>query len=321
MKKVVVIAGFHPAGMNMLMARNDIETVVVDNPTQENIKKAIVNADAVTIRTAPLTSDLLSLAPNLKIVSRYGVGTDNIDVEYCSSKNIPVAVTAGGNDRSVAEHAFMFIMNLSKDMKGGELAVLKKDWLYREARVMHDLYDKNVLLIGFGRIGQRLAHLCLAFDMKVLAYDPYVTSSPVEGVTMVSDFRDALPVADFISLHLPFNKQTKDIIGKEELHQCKAGAFLINTARGGLISEENIMYALDNELLAGVGLDVFTQEPPEPSLPLFKHPRSFFTLHTAGMSEECTKNLSEMTVQRIFDCFDGQLEDKYVFNRKDIKKG
>lgn len=317
-KKVVVIAEFHPKGLDLLKANDEYEVVVVKEPTADNISKAMVDADAVTIRTAQLTKEQLALAPNLKIVSRYGVGTDNIDVAYCSSKGIPVAVTVGGNDKSVAEHAFMLMISLAKDMKAGEQAVVDKNWKYRDSRRIHDLYGKTVLILGFGRIGQRLAKHCLSFDMNIIAYDPYLEKSPVDGVQLVKDYHDVLPQADFVSLHVPLTPETKDIIGVNELKVMKESAFLINTARGGLVNEDLLAQALKNGEIAGVGLDVFVQEPPDPTHPLFQHERSFFSLHTAGMSEECTANLGVMTVQRIFDCFENKLDPKFIFNRKNL---
>lgn len=317
-KKVVIIGEFHPKGLDILKADGNYEVVIVKETTADNIAQAIVNADAVTVRTAQLTKAQMELAPNLKIVSRYGVGTDNIDVDYCSSRGIPVAITIGGNDKSVAEHAFMLMINFAKDMKSGEQAVLDKNWSYRDLRTIHDLYGKTILILGFGRIGQRLAKHCLSFDMNIIAYDPYLEKSPLENVQLVKNYHDILPLADFVSLHVPLTPQTKGIIGPNELKIMKKSAFLINTARGGLVDEEVLAEAIKNGDIAGVGLDVFTHEPPDSSLPLFKHQRSFFSLHTAGMSEECTSNLSVMTVQRIFDFFDHKLDPNFVINRQHL---
>ncbi|QIQ20387.1 hydroxyacid dehydrogenase [Zophobihabitans entericus] len=317
-KKVVVISEFHPAGIKLLQAREDIDLVIVKDPTPENISKAVVNADVITIRTQKITREQLALAPNLKLISRYGVGTDNIDMAYCNEKKIPVAITVGGNDKSVAEHAFTLIMSLAKDMKMSDKAIQDSNWKYRDTRSIHDLYDKNVLILGFGRIGQRVARFCQAFSMNVTAYDPYLPKSPVENVKLVKDFHSELAHADFVTLHLPLTKETNGLFGKRELSMMKDGSFFINTARGELVHEDDLLEALNSKKLKGVGLDVFSHEPPDPSHPLFKHDRSFFTPHAGGMSEECTSNLAVMTVQRIFECFEGKLDLSYVFNRKEI---
>ena len=172
MYKVVVISSFHEQGL-ALLRRDDIELHVVDDFSHESLSRALKDADAVTVRTIPLTPELLDFAPRLRIVSRFGVGTDNIPVDYLSNRGIPVAIAVDSNVTTVAEHTLMMLLALAKRAFEGDRAVREDHFAWRNDHPTSDLRDKTILLVGYGRIGRRVAHLCRAFDMRVEVYDPY----------------------------------------------------------------------------------------------------------------------------------------------------
>lgn len=316
---VLAISSFHEKGLALLRNRPDLlKLTILTDTSPESIAKAIPTADAITIRTAPLTKELLSLAPNLKIVSRHGVGTDNIDVAYLSTRKIPVAIAIDSNVGSVGEHTLMMMLALAKDAFAGDRATRTGDYHWRDKRTPVDLAGRTVLVMGFGRIGQKVASLCRMMDMRVLAFDPYITKSPVDGVEMVRDFRAVLPEVDFLTLHMPGTPETKGLIGPKELAAIKKGAFLINCARGGMVDEDLLCQALDSGQLGGAGLDVFAQEPPDISHPLFRQERTILSPHNAALTEECAIRMATQAAQNVIDCLEGKLAPRVVINRRQI---
>ncbi len=318
MFKVVATANFHPKGMQMLRDHPDIDFSVITDPSPEGIKKGVTGADGIVVRTQLLPKEALELASNLRVVSRFGVGTDNIDVAHLSSRGIPLAIAVDANAVAVAEHTLMLMLNLAKDYKAGEASLRGGDWKWRDKGTSGELGGKTVLLMGFGRIGQKVARFCQAFDMRILVFDPYVQSSPIIGVELVADYRRYLPETDYLCMHFPSTPETRALIGREELAAIKRGAFLVNPARGGIIAESLILEALETGQLGGVGLDVFDAEPPAGDNPLFNHPRSYFTPHTAGMSEEAMTRMGVQAAENCIAGLRGELEPRVLFNRKEL---
>ena len=239
MYNVVCVGTFHQKGIELLASRPELFTFhVLTDLSAASIARGVTDADAIIVRTSPLPKETLALAPNLRIVSRHGVGTDNIDVAYLSSRNIPVAIAIDSNVGSVAEHTLMMLLALAKDAVAGDKATRAGAFDWRDQRTASDVAGKTVLVLGLGRIGQRVATLCRAFGMRVLAFDPYVKESPIPDVEMVPDFREHLPETDFLCLHLPSTPETVGMVGAAELVQLKRGAFVINCARGGIIDED-----------------------------------------------------------------------------------
>lgn len=316
--KVAVVGPIHEEGMKLFRERQDIEVDIVQDLSTEGIKKAIADVDGITIRTQLLPKDILEAAPKLKVVSRHGVGFDNIDVGYLSSRKIPMALTVDANYTAVAEQTLMMMLNLAKDAAASDRAVREGEFDYRNKGTLTDLLGKHVLILGFGRIGQRVAALCLAFDMRVTAYDPYVAESPVPGVDMVKDFKSLLPSVDFLSLHLPSMPETVGMIGAAELKSMKNTAFIVNCARGGIVNEDALAEALSKGDIRGAGLDVFLAEPNDPGHPLFKQKRCIFSPHNAALTAECAIRMAKQCAQNVIDCLDGKLQARAVINRKEI---
>jgi len=315
MKKILVIQPIHEAGIKLLESNPNYEFEVVENVDAEFLKSKIKDCDGASIRTAKLTSDVIEAANNLKIISRHGVGYDNIDLEASKKNNLTLAITATANAVAVAEHVMFMLLNISKrknmyddTVKNGKFSDRNK--LPKTV----ELWSKNILIAGFGRIGQALIKRCLGFEMNVFVYDPFVSKDVIEklGGIKVESMEDACKDMDAISLHIPLNDKTKNIINYDLLKTMKNNCIIINAARGGIVNEVDLDKALNEDLIFGAGLDVFEIEPPEASNPLLKNDKVFLSPHTASFTEECMTRMGKETVQNIIDFFDEKLEKSKI---------
>ena len=315
MKKILVIQPIHEAGIKLLESNPNYEFEVVENVDAEFLKSKIKDCDGASIRTAKLTSDVIEAANNLKIISRHGVGYDNIDLEASKKNNLTLAITATANAVAVAEHVMFMLLNISKrknmyddTVKSGKFSDRNK--LPKTV----ELWSKNILIAGFGRIGQALIKRCLGFEMNVFIYDPFVSKDVIEklGGIKVESMEDACKDMDAISLHIPLNDKTKNIINYDLLKTMKNNCIIINAARGGIVNEVDLDRALKEGLIFGAGLDVFETEPPESSNPLLQNDKVFLSPHTAAFTEECMTRMGKETVQNIIDFFDEKLEKSKI---------
>ena len=318
MYTVAVVGPIHEEGMKLFYARSDVQASVLQDLSPEGIARGVTGVDAITVRTQILPKETLALAPGLRVVSRHGVGYDNVDVAYLSSRKIPMAIAVDANYTAVAEHTLMMMLCLAKDAEEGDRAVRDGTFTWRNKGTLSDLMGKRVLLLGFGRIGRCVAALCKAFGMHVSAHDPYVAESLASGVDMVRDWKKALPIVDFLSLHLPSTPETLGMIGEKELSAMKNTAFVINCARGGVIDEDALAEALAQGSIRGAGLDVFLDEPPDHTHPLFSQKRCIFSPHNAALSLECAIRMATQCAQNVLDCLDGTLQARVLVNGKEI---
>ena len=312
MKKILVIQPIHEEGINLLKDNSDFEYEVVDNVDTEFLKSKIKDCDGISIRTAKLSGDVIEAANNLKIISRHGVGYDNIDLEVSKKKDITLAITATANAVAVAEHVMFMILNISK--RGSMYDDTVKSGKFNERNKLPktvELWNKNILIAGFGRIGQALIKRCLGFEMNVFVFDPFVSKEFIEkrGGTKVDNLSETSKDMDAMSLHIPLNDETKNIINYELLKSMKKNCIIINAARGGIVNEVDLDRALNENLIFGAGLDVFETEPPAENNPLLKNKKVFLSPHTAAFTEECMTRMGKETIQNIFDFFDGSLEN------------
>ena len=312
MKKILIIQPIHQEGIKLLQNNSEYEFEVVENIEINFLKNKIKNCDGVSIRTAKLSGEVIEAANNLKIISRHGVGYDNIDLKVSKQKNITLAITATANAVAVAEHVMFMILNISK--RGNMYDDTVKSGKFNERNKLPktvELWNKNILIAGFGRIGQALIKRCLGFEMNVFVYDPYVSKEFIEtrGGTKVEDLSKASKDMDVVSLHIPLNNKTKNIINYELLKSMKKNCIIINAARGGIVNEVDLDQALNEDLIFGAGLDVFETEPPVENNPLLKNKKVFLSPHAAAFTEECMTRMGKETVQNIFDFFDGNLEN------------
>ena len=312
MKKILVIQPIHEEGINLLKNNSNFEYEVVDNVDTEFLKSKIKDCDGISIRTAKLSGDVIEAANNLKIISRHGVGYDNIDLEVSKKKDITLAITATANAVAVAEHVMFMILNISK--RGSMYDDTVKSGKFNERNKLPktvELWNKNILIAGFGRIGQALIKRCLGFEMNVFVFDPFVSKEFIEkrGGTKVDNLSETSKDMDAMSLHIPLNDETKNIINYELLKSMKKNCIIINAARGGIVNEVDLDRALNENLIFGAGLDVFETEPPTENNPLLKNNKVFLSPHTAAFTEECMTRMGKETIQNIFDFFDGSLEN------------
>ena len=312
MKKILVIQPIHEEGINLLKNNSNFEYEVVDNVDTEFLKSKIKDCDGISIRTAKLSGEVIEAANNLKIISRHGVGYDNIDLEVSKKKDITLAITATANAVAVAEHVMFMILNISK--RGSMYDDTVKRGKFNERNKLPktvELWNKNILIAGFGRIGQALIKRCLGFEMNVFVFDPFVSKEFIEkrGGTKVDNLSKTSKDMDAMSLHIPLNDETKNIINYELLKSMKKNCIIINAARGGIVNEVDLDRALNENLIFGAGLDVFETEPPAANNPLLKNKKVFLSPHTAAFTEECMTRMGKETIQNIFDFFDGSLEN------------
>ena len=312
MKKILIIQPIHQEGIKLLQNNSEYEFEVVENIEINFLKNKIKNCDGVSIRTAKLSGEVIEAANNLKIISRHGVGYDNIDLKVSKQKNITLAITATANAVAVAEHVMFMILNISK--RGNMYDDTVKSGKFNERNKLPktvELWNKNILIAGFGRIGQALIKRCLGFEMNVFVFDPFVSKEFIEkrGGTKVYNLSATSKDMDAMSLHIPLNDETKNIINYELLKSMKKNCIIINAARGGIVNEVDLDRALNENLIFGAGLDVFETEPPAENNPLLKNKKVFLSPHTAAFTEECMTRMGKETIQNIFDFFDGSLEN------------
>ena len=314
-KKILVIQPIHKAGIDLLENHPKYEFEVIENINSKNIISKISECDALSIRTAKLSAELINKTNKLKIISRHGVGYDNIDIESSKKKNITLAITATANAVAVAEHVMFMLLNISKRKNMYDSSV--KSGRFHERNELPktiELWNKNILIAGFGRIGQCLIKRCKGFEMNIFVYDPFVPKEVIEkfGGKKVENLTETIKEMDAISLHVPLNKDTEGLIDYDLLKTMKRNSIIINAARGGIINEIDLNKALNENLIFGAGLDVFKIEPPDENNPLLKNEKVFLSPHTAAFTEECMIRMGKETIQNIIDFFDKKLDKSKI---------
>ena len=318
--KVLVVQGLHEKGLEMLKNRTDIEFNVLMSDDENEILEAAKDVSALTVRTAKISSKIIEAANKLQVVSRHGVGYDSIDLVSLNNKKIPLTIAAHSNMISVSEQAMFFLLALSKNVFYYDDFTRKGDWTNRWDVKAWDLSQKNILVIGFGRIGTNFVKRALAFDMNVYVYDPYVEKEKVKisGAIPVDNISENLQKMDAVTLHCPKNDETTDLFTKKEFNLMKKSSFIINCARGGILNEEDLYEALKNKKIAGAGLDVFDVEPTPSSNSLFKLNNVILSPHIAGVTVESTVRMATETVQNVLDVLDDKINQSVVVNNKEI---
>ena len=316
-KKVLMVQGLHEEGQKLLRARDDIEVITIMSSDEDEIMEAARDVHGITVRTANISRKIIENSKNLSIVSRHGVGYDSIDVNALNDCGIPLAIAAHSNMISVAEHAMFMLLALSKNVFYYDKFARKADWSSRWDIKAWDVADKNLLVVGFGRIGSRLVKRALAFDMNVFVYDPYVDQSVIKksGAVVVDNYKDILPKMDAVTLHCPKNDKTTDMFSTEEFNIMKDSSFLINCARGGIVNEKALYDALTSNKIRAAGLDVYDDEPSISSNPLFSLDNILLSPHIAGVTIEATIRMSKQAVQNVLDVFDNKIDPEVIINK------
>ncbi len=318
MPRILVIQAIHDDGMAMLRARDDVTFEVVDGKSVPEMQAKIADAEGVTIRTAMLPGEVLARGERLKVVSRHGVGYDNVDLDHLNGRGIPLALTADANAGSVAEHVMFMMLHLAKRGFRYDQATRRGDWALRNSLEVVDIGGRRVLILGFGRIGREVARLCQAFGMTVSVFDPFVQADIIQaaGCQPVGDFRQILAETDILTVHMPLSDETRGLIGAAELSAMPAHGLVINCARGGVVDEVALQDALTSGSIAGAGMDVFEQEPPAPDHPLFALENVILSPHSAGLTLECAKRMAVSTVRNVLAGIDGKLDPAMVVNKQ-----
>ena len=314
-KKILIIQNIHEAGIKLLEDNRNFEFELIENIDLKFLKEKISNFDGISIRTAKLPAEIINHCKKLKIISRHGVGYDNIDLKSAKNNNITITITATANAVAVSEHVMFMLLNIAKGKSMYDTTVKSGNFNERNRLPKTiEIWKKNILIMGFGRIGQCLIKRCLGFDMNVFVYDPYVTKEVIEsfGGKKVNDLYESVKSMDAISLHIPLNDKTKNLINYELLKTLKKSCIIINAARGGIINENDLNKALSENLIYGAGLDVFEMEPPSKDSPLLKNDKLFLSPHTAAFTEECMTRMAVETIQNIIDFFDKKLDKSKI---------
>src|SRR6201995_4960316 len=320
-RKIFITESMSQLGRALLDARDDIELVEFPNLISARDFEALLTEHApvhgVALGATRFGEPELEAAKDMKVVTRIGVGYDAVDIPALSRRKIPLLVAGTANSPSVAEQALFMMLTLAK--RAVEMHTLVKDgkWSTRLGKLPYDLFGKTVLIIGFGRIGTRTAKRCLAMEMNVLVYDPYLPAAEIRnaGYEVVADLDAVLPRADFVSIHCPKTPETVGMFNAARLKRMKPRAYLINTARGGIIEEAALYDALTSGKLAGAGLDVFEVEPPPVSNALFALPNVIMAPHVAGVTVEAVSRMSEQTARNILSVLDGDPIRQNIINQ------
>lgn len=304
MAKVAVTEQIDPVGIALLKAAGHEVTELDMKGGVELDPLRVRDADALLVRIVEVTKELLDRCPRLRVVSKHGVGVDNIDVEAAKAKGVAVTVAPGANSTSVAEHAFALLMALAKNLPTVCGKYREIGFAAKNCAPGIELTGKTLGIIGCGRIGSRVAKMARGgFAMRVLAYDPYLTEAP-EGVELVSERDRVFAESDFVTLHPVLNRETEGSVGAREFARMKQGSIFINCGRGALVDEDALIAALQSGHLGGAGLDVTAREPCPSDSPLFSMPNVLLTPHYAPATAEAAAAVSRVAAQNIIDFFD-----------------
>ena len=321
-KKILLPTEMARAGWAVLDGRDDLEPVEFGpQMSTEAFHDLLATASGVALWGRPFPAAAIAAAPHLEVVSRIGVGYDAVDVAALSARNIPLFIAGTANSVSVAEQALFFMFFLARNGFAQDRIVREGRWPDKFQHKMFDLYGKTLLIVGFGRIGTRLAARCRALEMDVHVHDPFVGEDMIRarGCTPAPDLDAAVARADFVSIHCPKKPDTIGLFNAARLAKMKPGAFLVNTARGGIIDEPALHAALSTGKLAGAGLDVFDIEPSAKDNPLFTLPNVIVAPHMAGVTQESLDRMAVACVRNLLGAIDGKPERENVVNQDVLK--
>lgn len=292
----------------------DAEIVLPESKDEEQLSSAAVECHAIMTCWAQTTRAVIAAAANCQIVARLGIGLDNIDVDFCTSKNIPVTNVPDYCVIEVAEHALASIFALGRKIAFYYAQTQNGVYDLQAGSTLRRMQDQTLGIVGLGNIGQHLAKLAVGVGLNVVAYSR--TPKQIDHVQMVS-FDDLLSTSDYISIHAPLTPKTEGMFGKLEFKKMKSSAFVINTSRGGLIDHDALSEAIIHEQICGAALDVQVPEPPDLSKMPYSDPRVIVTPHAAFVSEESLADLRRRSAQQVVDRLSG-LTPKHIVNEVEV---
>lgn len=306
-----------PEGFQMLEDRADI--YVADNGDPNNYLEEMKDADAIIVRIASCNGNVIENSPNLKVIGRTGVGYDSVDVKTATEHGIPVVITPGANNRSVAEHAVAMMFALSKNLIEAQQEMCAGNWKIRDAKKAFELEGKKVGILGLGAIGRETAKICRGCGMGIAAFDPFMTKEQIEGhgAEYYEDYEELLKECDIVTIHVPLTDGTRNMISKRQLQMMKKTALLINCSRGGIINEADLTEALREGMIAGAGTDVYCSEPPKADDPLLNCPNLIVSPHSAAQTREAVIKMARMCINGCLAVVEGKkwpyVADKAVY--------
>lgn len=307
-RPLVVLCGpIHPAGVELL--ETEARVVIAEDLSEEGVIAAAQEALAILFRIVPrCTEHLMASCPGLKVVGRYGVGLDTVDLRAATRLGIAVVHAPGSNSHAVAEHAIMLMLSAIKHLLPIERATRRGEWRGQRVRGIGELKGLTLGIIGVGNVGRRVAHLARAFGMRVLGYDPYVPPDELRRreAEPVSDLPVLLGQADIVTCHTPLTEETRQMINERTIARMKDGAIFVNTSRGPVQDERALFDALARGKLSAAGLDVWEEEPVPVDNPLLGLDNVVCTSHVAGVSEQANRNIATQVASEILRVLRGE---------------
>ncbi|MFA0759216.1 MAG: hypothetical protein PVTTEEND_000152 [Candidatus Fervidibacter sp.] len=306
--RIVLCGVFPETALKRLQAEASVQVIPID---RNAVAEALRDADAFILRNMPFVDEeLLTNALRLKVIGRFGVGVDNVDLEAARRRRIRVVYTPGANADAVAEHTLALLLALAKRLRFWHDALVRGDYHLRWTERNWQLQGKTLGIVGFGHVGRAVARRAQAFGMRLLVFDPLVSAETVAsfGAERVN-LDDLLRESDFVTLHVPLTDETRHLINREHLALMKQGSFLVNTARGEVCDLDALYEALQAGQLAGVALDVFPDEPPDVSHPIFRHPNFLGTPHVAAHTPETLEHMALVVAEQVLKVLRGEEPD------------
>ncbi len=322
MKNVAVIGEIHSDGIDILK-KNQFKVIDLSSIPNKDLAEHLDKVEGIVLRTAQISDEILESCKSLKIIARHGVGYDNLNLKFLNKKNIALAITGTSNAASVSEHVMTMFLYLCKMINKSDRLV--REGKFKDKRSLPDffeLYKKNILILGFGRIGKALAKKCIGFDSHVYVNDPFIDPLIInENNCHEIDFEEGLKIADFISIHMPLNSNTKNLITKKEFSLMKKNCIIVNTSRGGIINESDLSWALTEKIIYGSGIDVYEKEPPNVDKELFKLDNIIFSPHNAALTIECRKRMAVESCENVVNFLNNSkdLNSKNIVNSKELR--
>jgi D-3-phosphoglycerate dehydrogenase len=317
MFNIGIIDKINSKGIDLLRSKENFTFEIITDLSKDNLLKKLPAYDGITLRRGKINSEILKTCNKLKVISRHGVGYDNVDTNYLKNNDIKLLVTDASTSTSPAEHIMFMILSIYKGVNMFDKLVRKGEFnkaIHLEMNNNFEIFGKNILIVGFGRIGKKLIKKCLGFDLKVNIYDPFISADIINsfGGHKIDDLNKGLTQADIVSLSLPLNEKTNNLIKLRELKLMKKSSILINASRGGMVNEKDLDFALRNKIIFYAGIDVFEKEPPEENNPLLSNERVLLSPHAATFTKECLENMSIETVTNIINYFENKIDKSKI---------
>lgn len=300
--RVYVDGPIHEEALGMLRSATEVV------PEGVEMGAALPDVHAVLLRTASLGVEAIERARYLRVISRHGVGVDNVAVEEAARRGIPVLITPEANLRSVAEHVFALMLAVSRNLIRADRTVRDGRFASRDRLMGRELFGTTLGVIGLGRVGGEVARMAAqGFGMRVLGYDPWLPPGRIRerDAEPAETLPDLLRACDFVTVHVPLSRETRRLLGRRELASMRPGSILIQTSRGGVVDEDALVDALRSGHLAGAGIDVYEAEPPPADHPFFSMEQVVLTPHTAALTGQAMRRMAVDAAQGILDVLGG----------------